>query len=130
MTRSRRPLSTIPAVTLLTAVMALILAVVARGQAPALREGTCDGAQLLFPNHNPGPGTLKQVPVPEPTNLAAYVRNRDVAIVLGKAFFWDMQVGSDGVQACASCHFRAGADPRTINQLNPGGADNPDPTID
>ena len=38
-------------------------------------------------------------------------------------------MGSDGVQACASCHFRAGADPRSINQLNPGGADNPDPTI-
>src|SRR5262249_28076064 len=44
--------------------------------------------------------------------------------------FWDMQVGSDGVQACATCHFRAGADPRSINQLNPGGADNPDSTID
>ena len=31
-----------------------------------------------------------------------------------------MQVGSDGVQACASCHFRAGADPRSRNQLSPG----------
>ena len=31
-----------------------------------------------------------------------------------------MQVGSDGVQACASCHFRAGADPRSKNQLTPG----------
>jgi cytochrome c peroxidase len=31
-----------------------------------------------------------------------------------------MQVGSDGVQACASCHFRAGADPRSKNQLSPG----------
>jgi cytochrome c peroxidase len=40
-----------------------------------------------------------------------------------------MQVGSDGVLACASCHFRAGADPRSINQLNPGGQDNADPTI-
>ncbi len=44
---------------------------------------------------------------------------RDFAIVLGKAFFWDMQVGSDGVQACGSCHFHAGADNRTKNQLNP-----------
>ena len=41
-----------------------------------------------------------------------------------------MQVGSDGVQACGSCHFRAGADPRSINQLNPGGNDNPNPAID
>jgi len=130
MTRSRRRLSTMPAVTVSTAMMALILAVVARGQSPALREGKCEGAELLFPNHNPGPGSLKQIPVPEPTNLAAYVRNRDVAIALGKTFFWDMQVGTDGVQACASCHFRAGADPRSVNQLNPGGADNADPTID
>ena len=43
-----------------------------------------------------------------------------MARALGKALFWDMQVGSDGVQACASCHFRAGADPRSRNQLSPG----------
>jgi len=43
-----------------------------------------------------------------------------MARALGKALFWDMQVGSDGVQACASCHFRAGADPRSKNQLSPG----------
>jgi cytochrome c peroxidase len=41
------------------------------------------------------------------------------AIVLGKAFFWDQQAGSDGL-ACASCHFHAGADNRIINQLDPG----------
>jgi len=33
--------------------------------------------------------------------------------------FWDMQVGSDSV-ACGSCHFQAGADPRTKNQISPG----------
>ncbi len=43
-----------------------------------------------------------------------------LARALGKALFWDMQVGSDGVQACASCHFRAGADPRSKNQVSPG----------
>jgi cytochrome c peroxidase len=42
------------------------------------------------------------------------------AAALGKALFWDMQVGSDAVQACASCHFNAGADDRTKNQTNPG----------
>ena len=73
---------------------------------------------------------MKAIPVPEPTNLGTYVRNRTAAIALGKALFWDMQVGSDGVQACASCHFRAGADPRSINQLNPGGQDNPNMTVD
>ena len=31
------------------------------------------------------------------------------AIALGKALFWDVNVGSDGM-ACASCHFHAGAD--------------------
>jgi cytochrome c peroxidase len=30
-----------------------------------------------------------------------------------------MQVGSDGVQSCGTCHFSAGADNRTKNQLNP-----------
>jgi cytochrome c peroxidase len=98
-------------------------------QEPPLREGQCEGADELFPDRNPGPGSLKAIPVPEPTGLTTYVRNRNAAIALGKALFWDMQAGSDGVVACASCHFRAGADPRSINQLNPGGADNPDPTI-
>ncbi len=54
-----------------------------------------------------------------PSNENDYVRDRAAAMVLGKALFWDMQVGSDGVQACASCHFKAGADDRTKNQLNP-----------
>jgi len=129
MTFNHRLIPTMLAVTLSTAIAAMTLGVVAGGQSQTAREGQCDLAQQRFPNHNPGPGSLKQVPVPEPTNLAAYVSNRDVAIALGKAFFWDMQVGSDGVQACASCHFRAGADPRSINQLNPGGVDNPDATI-
>src|SRR3989441_3388506 len=63
--------------------------------------------------------SLKTVPVPEPRNLAAYIKDRTAAIALGKALFWDMAVGSDG-QACASCHFHAGADSRSKNQLNPG----------
>ena len=63
--------------------------------------------------------SLKTVPVPEPPNLAEFVTDKAAAIRLGKALFWDMQVGSDGVQACASCHFHAGADHRSTNQLNP-----------
>jgi cytochrome c peroxidase len=63
---------------------------------------------------------LSSVPVPRPSNLADFVVDEKAAIVLGKAFFWDMQVGSDGVQACGTCHFRAGADPRTKNQVSPG----------
>jgi len=65
-------------------------------------------------------GSLKTVSVPEPSNLGQFVRDREVAIVLGKALFWEMQVGSDGMLACASCHFKAGADNRTKNQISPG----------
>ena len=66
------------------------------------------------------PGDLRAIPVPTPPNLDEFVRDPAMARALGKALFWDMQVGSDGVQACASCHFRAGADPRSRNQLSPG----------
>ncbi len=68
----------------------------------------------------PPPGSLKKIPVPRPSNLYDFVQNEAAAIRLGKALFWDMQVGSDGIQACASCHFHAGADSRTKNQLSPG----------
>ena len=63
---------------------------------------------------------LNQIPVPEPPGLFQFVKNKPAAVKLGKAFFWDMQVGSDGVQACASCHFSAGADNRVKNTVNPG----------
>jgi len=65
------------------------------------------------------PAALSTLAVPEPANLMDYVADRDAAIRLGKALFWDMQVGSD-VQACASCHFHAGADSRAKNQVSPG----------
>ncbi|GFO68813.1 hypothetical protein GMLC_23920 [Geomonas limicola] len=63
---------------------------------------------------------LNQVPVPEPPSLFQYVKNKPAAIRLGKAFFWEMQAGSDGIVACGSCHFRAGADSRLKNTVNPG----------
>ena len=63
---------------------------------------------------------LGTVPVPTPRNLGDFVKDRAAAIALGKALFWDQQVGSDGVQACATCHFQAGADSRSKNQINPG----------
>lgn len=52
--------------------------------------------------------------------LDTHVKDKDWAIVLGKAMFWDTQAGGDGMTACASCHFQAGADPRSKNQLSPG----------
>jgi len=61
--------------------------------------------------------SLKTVTVPDTPGLDAYVRDKNALIALGKAFFWDMQAGSDGGTACASCHFHAGADHRGQNQI-------------
>ena len=61
--------------------------------------------------------SLKGVAVPQPADLARYVSNPQVLVALGKALFWDVQVGSDGLTACATCHFHAGADHRITNQL-------------
>lgn len=74
-------------------------------------------------NDNWTPLLLNQGRVPLPNDLNAYLNSknknaRKLATQLGKALFWDQAVGSDG-QACASCHFHAGADNRTKNQLNP-----------
>jgi len=64
--------------------------------------------------------SLKTLTVPEPPNLGEFVKNKPAAIALGKALFWDMQVGSDGMVSCATCHAEAGADRRHKNQLSPG----------
>jgi len=66
------------------------------------------------------PGPLESITVPMPDNLADFIKDKEKAIALGKALFWDMQAGSDGRSACASCHWNAGADIRTKNQLHPG----------
>lgn len=67
---------------------------------------------------NPPLSSLKTVAAPVPTGLDNYVQDQTALIVLGKALFWDMQAGSDGRTACASCHFHAGADHRLQNQLS------------
>jgi cytochrome c peroxidase len=64
--------------------------------------------------------SLRRAPVPRPSNLAEFIQDEKAAVALGKALFWDAQVSSDGVQACASCHFHAGADNRSRGQLSPG----------
>ena len=61
--------------------------------------------------------SLSRRVVPQPPDLGVYVQNREAALILGKALFWDSQVSSDGVMACASCHFHAGADSRSRNQI-------------
>ena len=69
-----------------------------------------------------GLASLKTITVPGPTTaeLANIIKDKNAAIALGKAFFWEMQFGSDGKTACATCHFNAGADSRTGNQADPG----------
>ena len=51
------------------------------------------------------------------SNENDYIRNQTVATALGKALFWDMQVGSDGVQSCGTLplqrHRHRHAGPRT-----------------
>jgi cytochrome c peroxidase len=54
-----------------------------------------------------------------PDGANGFIKDEAAAIALGKAFYWDMQVGSDGV-ACGTCHYHAGADARDTNQLSPG----------
>src|SRR5438128_464376 len=96
-------------VVLLLLVWLLFVCLVARGAT----------ATLPPPDAINPPAPLRTVPVPEPDQLDQFIADRAAAIRLGKALFWDMQVGSDGIQACGSCHFHAGADSRTKNQLNP-----------
>ena len=67
-----------------------------------------------------GPRPLSEIEVPKPKNLGDFVKDEKAAIALGKSLFWDMQLGSDGIQSCASCHFHAGADNRSKNQISPG----------
>ena len=90
----------------------------------------------------PPPPSLKELEVPEVVETISglplvdqsvdgaggFIKNKFAVIALGKALFWDTQVGSNGV-ACATCHYHAGADAREKNQLSPGGKDG-DTTFD
>jgi len=83
------------------------------------------GARSSFAHTGLVPPSLASIKLPPVPGLTdgdrPIVVNRDWGILLGKALFWDMNLGSDGM-ACASCHFHAGADSRTRNQFSPGKA--------
>lgn len=68
--------------------------------------------------HQWGFRPLAREPIPQPTNGS--IVNQAAAVRLGKVLFWDVQVGSDGKVACATCHQTAGADARRLNTMNPG----------
>ncbi len=75
--------------------------------------------------HGIVPPSLQGVAIPPTPGLldgdTPIVIDKQAAIQLGKALFWDSNVGSNNI-ACASCHFHAGTDGRTRNQLAPGGS--------
>ena len=63
---------------------------------------------------------MSTLATPLPANLSEFVVDTTKAIELGKALFWDSQMGSDGATACATCHFSGGSDTRDRNQAHPG----------
>src|SRR4051794_21576549 len=98
--------------------MRLALIVVAICSLVALIAGQTD---LAGAKKGGGLVPLSAQPVPQPGDVQRFIRDTTAAAKLGKALFWDMQAGSDGRTACASCHFDAGADSRSRNQVNPRG---------
>jgi cytochrome c peroxidase len=106
----------------------VIAAVVALGyyghvRAQSGNDGT-PGQGMVIPLRPLAP--LSSVPVPAVFGMEGILADKTAAIQLGKTLFWEMQAGSDDIQACASCHFNAGADSRVNNDVNPGqaGGDN------
>jgi len=105
-----------------------------RGVINARNPGTGAGGlrkpSLRVPEAGGSPNNPNYLVNTDPNNVTDsnendYIRNRTVATALGKALFWDMQVGSDGVQSCGTCHFNGtGTDTRTKNQINPNHLNN------
>lgn len=75
---------------------------------------------ITDPDFSTAPKALETLPIPS-VDVSAYVADETAAIALGKALFWDQQMGSDGIVACATCHFSFGVDARTKNTVAPGG---------
>ncbi|MFM7846461.1 MAG: cytochrome-c peroxidase [Planctomycetota bacterium] len=62
---------------------------------------------------------------PQPAEWIHYVRSDAALVALGKALFWDLQLGSDNRTACATCHHHGGVDQRiknTVTDLDPAKA--------
>lgn len=84
----------------------------------AMAHGSSDSSSG---DEEPAPiKSLKREKVPLPRNLDDFIDDREAALQLGKALFWEVRVGSDNKTACATCHFHAGVDNRLTNQVNPG----------
>ena len=96
----------------------LILAGPAENPAPLDAITSNPPATAADPTASSPPPRLTAVA--PPANLSDFVKDETALLKLGKALFWDMQLGSDGIQSCASCHFHAGADNRSKHQISPG----------
>src|SRR3981081_1110800 len=98
-------------------------ATIAGADTPGNNSGLPNPCFFTPPTDTGSPlASLKTVTKPQDTQLnvgGPFIANQDELVELGKALFWDQQVGSDG-QSCGSCHFSAGADPRTQNAVSPG----------
>src|SRR6185312_15179483 len=103
---------------------AIVVALGYYGHIRAQSSGSLPEQGMVIPLRPLAP--LSSVPIPPVFGMEGILADKASAIQLGKALFWDMQAGSDDTQACASCHFNAGADSRVNNEVNPGqaGGDN------
>jgi cytochrome c peroxidase len=90
----------------------------AAGTSPAVCQPIAPRVPVPFAPRSDGLAPLDSVAVPQPSG--GDITDFTAAVRLGKALFWDVQVGGDGMTACATCHFSAGADARTMNTLSPG----------
>ena len=90
------------------------------GEVPTIVTADVAG-MLLDPTTLPTPVVVDRA-FNELGNLNDVVFQDTAAVIqLGKALFWDVQVGSDNKTACATCHNFGGADWRNRNQLASGG---------
>lgn len=87
------------------------------------KRSLCSFAILSLISSNGRAIQLDPVPPPlfvehltQPTPRPA-IRDTKLAVVLGKALFWDMMLGEEGM-ACATCHHHAGADARPPEDPN------------
>lgn len=97
--------------------MVAVIAIVFGSASPSRAQVVAEPGEL--PGQLAGPiGSLTRVS-PRLPDLTGIVVDDEALLQLGKALFFDVGAGSDG-NACASCHFAAGADNRVTHQLTPG----------
>ena len=104
--------------------MGLLIGILATGVAlttNSFGDGGSSGSGNSGSGSSGGAKPLSSVKVPLPADLSTYVKDKQAAIRLGKALFWDTQTGGTGTQGCASCHYSAGVDNRTNKGTLAGG---------